>query len=325
MFACLFFLLSFFQPIYAQTPEYSDLDEIFYHINQQDIQELKRLSSKRLEMLRNRQEALKQEREGTLRVAILGNSALKYTKEGFNDELLQLMFDNIVEADVHAVFFIGPFVAPGISLDTFQKLTKQYLGDIPLYLTPDSQEIIEKFKLPVSESFQRGYTILLKNTFFAVFSNGDGEEPEQLIEWLDSHLQRHIGNYRFVLGNPAAFSTHATEGSYEGMDRWPYFRNQFWDLLRRGDVEAYFGSNEILYDRSYRTGVWQILTGGAGATRTYEVRDDTFYHFVLLTIPQDRSGPLVEVFDIQGRKRDGLRLNTQMPAITQFRISTSVN
>lgn len=320
----LLFIVPFLHPLYAQPPNYSDLDEIFYHIHADESEEFKKLSEKRAEMLKNREEILKKEKEGTIKIAILGNSALKYTKEGFNDELLRLLLENVALSNVQAVFFLGPLVAPGASLDPLQKLLKEYLGETPVYPTPDNEEIVRKFNLPVSETFPKGYTVLIKDAFFAIFSTDESSESK-LIDWLSPILQKHIGRNRFVLANTAAFSTLASEGIYEGMDRRPFFRDQFWNLLRKGDVDAFFGSNEILFDRSYRSGVWQFLTGGAGATRSFDIQDDTFYHFIVLTIPQDRVGPQVEVLDLQGRKRDGLLLNTHAPAITQFRISTSVN
>lgn len=321
----LLFLLSLVLPLSAQPPTSpSDIDELFYHLHQQDLQELKRLSEKRLEMLKNREAALQREKEATLKVAILGNSALKYTEEGFNAEALQLLLNEMKGEEPEAVFFMGPLVAPGANYDHFIQLIKGQLGSIPFYPTPDSKEIVDKFNLPVSAEFQKGYTVLLKNTFFALFSAEEGN-LEPLFNWLETNLQGRFGAYRFVLGSTAAFSTQATEGNFQGLDRWPLFRSQFWNLLRNADVAAYFASNEVVYDRSYRTGVWQILTGGAGATRTYNVRDDTFYHFLTLTIPQDGQGPIVEAFDIRGRKRDSWKLNATAPAISQFRISVTNN
>lgn len=330
----LFLLLTVLLPLTAVTPQHPmvplivpqdfEIDEIYYHLKQEDTEEIMRLAIQRREMLKTREEALKKQNEGILRVGILGNSALNYTKEGFNPEALRQLFEEMLAEGPEAVFFIGPFIPPGVSGEAFYDQIKKALGNIPFYPTPDSKEIVEKFKLPVSENFPQGYSVVLKNTLFALFSQAE-DSQEQFITWLQDTLQKHDGKYRFLLGPKAAYSTQATEGNFSGLDQRTQFRNQAWNLLRKDNVLAYFASNEILYDRSYRAGVWQFLTGGAGATRTYAVKDDTFYHFILLTIPQDGNSPLVEMFDIRGRKRDSLLLNPQAPAISQFRISVTKN
>jgi|GEM_PF-4727071 len=303
---------------------YRDLEEIFYHLQQQDLQELKSLSTIRKEMLEKREAALKAQKEGILRVAIFGNSALDYTKNGFNEVALQLLFDELKIKEPQAIFFIGPLIESNFPLEPFYNKLKQLAGDIPVYPTPDSPEIVEKYNLPVSKEFPKGYTVFLKNTLFALFSKPN-EDEEGFLKWIETTLQEHPGSYRFMLGPTAAFSTLATEGYYAGLDRWMLFRNKFWNLLRSGNVLAYFAGNEVLYDRSYRSGLWQILTGGGGATRSYNEKDDTFYHFVLLTVPIDGKGPSLEVYDIRGRRRDHLHLSFKAPAISQFRISISNN
>lgn len=88
-------------------------------------------------------------------------------------------------------------------------------------------------------------------------------------------------------------------------------------------VVAYFCSHEHLYDRSFRDGVWQIISGGAGGPLNKKDILKAFYHFILLTIPSELGKfPVVQVIDIQGVVRDEFSLSPipEQP-IFQMRIS----
>ena len=88
-------------------------------------------------------------------------------------------------------------------------------------------------------------------------------------------------------------------------------------------IAAYFSSNEILYDRSFRYGVWQLISGGAGTTHDIKgEEDETFYHYLLLSIPQGTTGdPTVKVFDPDGKNKDEFILTGKPGALFDFRIS----
>jgi hypothetical protein len=178
------------------------------------------------------------------------------------------------------------------------------------------------------------YTFAVGKALFLLFSIAefdaiqkqtvDGEFTSEVLRWIDLTLQRERKNYSyiFVVGNQPAFSTRAVVDEPVGLDRNPYSRDRFWDILMKHGVTAYFCSLEHLYDRTNRFGIWQIISGGGGSPFYKREFDKAFYHYLLLTIPEaEGSFPKVQVFDIQGNVIDTFELNPNPFPIYQLRIS----
>lgn len=128
--------------------------------------------------------------------------------------------------------------------------------------------------------------------------------------------------FLFVLGSSPAFSTTANFGQYQGLDRYPGRRGDFWEILKENGVIAYFAGQEHLFDRTHRQGIWQVISGGAGAPLGLKSLELTFHHFLLLKIPKStKFAPLIEVIDIEGRIRDRFWLIPSESPLYQLRIS----
>lgn len=226
-------------------------------------------------------------------------------------------------------------------LKRFAAFVKARLGNIPLYPVvgeteaagPDSLQIFkEQFPVPNStiiDSSQLVYNVSIGNADFIVLSFAAFDSKtntllqqrmtNSMLKWVDDTLTARASHqtYLFAVGNEPAFSPEALFNSYAGDDRAG--RMRFWHLLMRHGVLAYFCSNQPIFDRTYRYGVWQILSGGGGAERDIEHDDTrTFYHYLLLTIPE-QGAPLLQVFDQRGRKRDELLISKRLPAVMHFR------
>ena len=229
----------------------------------------------------------------------------------------------------------------------FSSLVKEELGTTPFYplpgeheaFGPTSLEIFSKeFNITpalVSESASFAYTVAIDNAFFTLFGTDNYDNTtnqpllnqfnEKLLPWLNTTLNEASKkyNYSFVLGNDPAFSTESVFGYPQGIDQNLKSARQFWKALKNDHVTAYFSSSEILYDRSFQRGVWQIISGGAGATAPQVTANNkTFYHYLLLYIPQGSVGrAYVEVYDVYGTLRDRFTLTQQAPIIHALRIS----
>jgi len=175
------------------------------------------------------------------------------------------------------------------------------------------------------------YTVSIGRAFFVVLSAfepflKDKSSSELLkkniLMWMDEQLKTAgQSRYLFVVGHEPAFSTTETFGKFRGLDKDPHFRDAFWNILVKNHVLAYFCSHENLYDRSYRNGVWQFISGGAGAPFRLQEFDRAFYHFLLLTVPGDKNKkPEVNVVDSQGILRDTIKL-TESFELYQKRIA----
>lgn len=264
-----------------------------------------------------------------------------------NDAIVQIapqinIFGNVVEND-RGVYNSKTFKA---QLDFFSKILDRHLGkDIPFYplmgedeaIGSDSLKIFtEHFKIKDAEIVnedQLAYGVAVKNAYFALIStdyfDSKGKISQEhiltdaMLDWLQKKLQglSSDSHFRFVLGSEPAFSTTAPFGIFGGFDKDEKKRDLFWRTLQKNNVLAYFADNEVLYDRSFRSGVWQIISGGGGASREFIAEDETFYHYLLLTIPEDKAlNPILEVYDIKGDKQDELTLSTRPGAIFDYRI-----
>lgn len=138
------------------------------------------------------------------------------------------------------------------------------------------------------------YYFIYKNTLFiGIDTNrwyyGDVENPSddrtdwryiKHLDWLEKVLKegkdkkaKHI----FVFGHEPAFPTggHLRDslpnlGNFKGSYEWHLQqRDLFWELLSKYKVDAYICGHEHSYSRQKISGVYQIISGGAGAHLYY--------------------------------------------------------
>jgi hypothetical protein len=179
------------------------------------------------------------------------------------------------------------------------------------------------------------YSVGIANAFFIIFSTTrynpvDGgviqhDLNPDLLEWIEGTLKdnRQKYDYFFAVSYEPAFSTTSVEGLYQGLDVYQSSRDKLWSILVENGVSAYFSTSEHLYDRTNRTGIWQIISGGAGSSLHKREFDRAFYHFLLLSIPHKKGMlPRVQVYDSQGSLNDAFDLVPRQYPLYQLRIST---
>ena len=232
-----------------------------------------------------------------------------------------------------------------LQLQAFSDLIKEKIqGEIPIYPIAGSHEVISKDSeelfhqhfglkneapsridvLAYGVSMGDAYFLLLPTSVYDPRENKTIEHSfsSQYLDWIDDTLKEASKKhqYLFVIGNKPAFSTTATYGYYRGLEKVASRRDRFWNVLKRNKVLAYISGYESLYDRSKRQGVWQVITGGAGAPFSELFQGDTFNHFLLLTIP-DSGDPKIRVIDIDGNTQDEFILESRPSPLYQLRIS----
>lgn len=294
-------------------------------------------------------------------VGILGDSISDdHETNPINEDALAALFGILRSYQPDAVFFTGNLI--GISktarhpmqifvkqLERFVALEKNELGfNIPFYPVMGNQDAsIERSaqlfrvnfnlnSIPGIEPNQLVYTVAIGDAFFAVIATDyydpiSGKKIEHqitpaVLTWLDRELKAQSAYYRylFVMGHEPAFSTTGVEGKYIGLDFDQEKRDDFWKILKSNNVLAYFCSHEHLYDRSFRDGVWQIISGGGGASLNKKGIVKAFYHALLLHVPTELGQlPEIKVIDIKGNVRDQFTLtpDTDHHPIYQMRIS----
>jgi hypothetical protein len=323
------------------------------------------------------------------KVAILGDSAVAFSEEGFDSDVLSDLLELIKTSQPQAVFFAGNLVysliptddekAPGSksvveiptkktvfgrqrlqeegvfdpqafksTLESFSAIVKQSLGpNIAFYPIMGLQEAVgadaaEIFKnqfgltnATIFESGQLAYTVPIGNALFIAISTDYFDKKTQqpteytispeVFTWLEQTLASEHEKYPFIfiIGSDPAFSTSAVFNVFQGLDQSKPARDRLWDLLQKYQVRAYISAGEVLYDRTYRRGIWHIISGGAGTPRDYfNYQDDTFFHYLLLNISNSPvQDPHLEVMDIYGIVRDEVQLSKSSPLLFDFRIT----
>ncbi|HEX2787410.1 MAG TPA: metallophosphoesterase [Ignavibacteria bacterium] len=206
-------------------------------------------------------------------------------------------------------------------ITTFIEIKNEHLGtEIPFYPMIGNHEAIgtvsvslfkEYFNIPQApgvDSMHLVYNIGIENANFVIMATDYyNRKIEALVEhnlnggqidWLKNELQttKDKYNYFFVMGHEPAYSLSALSGGKaKGLDKFPKERNIFWDILKSNGVNAYVCAHEHTFDAAVQNGLWQIITGGAGAP----LQPGGFYHFIILKIPQFPDGVLsIDVIDI---------------------------
>lgn len=294
----------------------------------------------------------------SITVALIGDGRISGDEEGINQEVLAKLFRRIKEDRPDAVFFTGNLIT-GLEQSTkeeslkkfadnlrvFSQLVKTYLGDnIPVYPVMGNHTFVNSQAVKIFrehfgientaplEDYQLGYTVELGNAQFIVLATGIYERKYSsyrhywkampLLDWVEKELKSRSDaiRYRFVISHEPAFSSTSTAGVYTGIDKDPQKRNEFWNILKHNDALAYISSHEVLYDRSNRGGVWQVITGGVGEESGNG--SSSFHHYVLLKIPKDRKkNPQIRAIDLQGKDWDEFDLVPTDRPVRQLRIS----
>ena len=132
--------------------------------------------------------------------------------------------------------------------------------------------------------------------------NPEGRIMDKQMEWIEEDLRsarkRDIKNI-FVFGHHPIFPIskrpeYISENLRKDMMER---RKRLWDLFRRYKVKACFFGHEHNYSRTFINGIWQIITGGAGAPlkngprKDLKWRPEVFkkvYHYCIVTVKGDK-------------------------------------
>jgi hypothetical protein len=204
------------------------------------------------------------------------------------------------------------------------------MGDREAAVEGASKSFREVFHLTKSVEFDDvafAYSVSIGDAFFALIPTDNFNPKHELektfssamLEWLQQVLKEaaETHKYLFVVGHEPAFPTKAVLflSSVEHLQQ----RDAFWKILVDNHVLAYFCSHELLFDRSNRHGVWQIISGGAGAPLD-SPKGETFFHILILIVPEDqKTPPSIQLLNEKGEVNDEFELSKQ--TLFQQRIS----
>lgn len=270
------------------------------------------------------------------RFGILGESQGNVT-------VLRQLLEVLQQQEVRAVFFAGNLIAESTNqatldpnLQAVSQLYQTIFKDAPFYPILGDEEMrvegsvnafVKHFHLEDAASSGNDllYTVSAGQAFFAIVATDRGTDEafnRPTLVWLRHVLEqgRKSHRYLFVIGHEPAYPSTATFAALNMPSR-----NAFWKILVDNHVLAYFSSKEHLFDRSNRSGVWQIISGGAGASLSSGSVIQPFHHCLVLTIPGEIEGekavPIVRVLDGAGQEINVFELSSENQPVYQMRIS----
>lgn len=297
-----------------------------------------------------------------LKVAIFGTGKKNGQPENYDQESLAKVLRRIKDENPDVVIFTGNLIQ-GLeqntsteslrnfehNLKTFSKLVKNYLGEkIPLFPVMGNHTLVnsqavaifrDHFKIEDTaplEDYQLAYSKVVNNVKFSILATGDFERKFRgyryftrsmpIFDWLEKDVRTGANeiDFHFVIGHMPAFSSETTAGLFTGNEKVTEKNDQFWNILKRNKVLGYFCSHELIYDRSNRNGVWQLISGGVGDPRKFTDEEHMFQHFVLLLIPRNRGeNPIAKAIDINGKEWDQFKLMPIDRPVHHLRISNN--
>lgn len=295
-----------------------------------------------------------------IKVAFLGTGKISREPELYDPDLLALLLTRIKEQQPDLVFFTGHLIqgfeestspeslkAFASSLEEFSRIVNTRLGkEIPLFPILGNHQFVnseavriftDHFRIPNAaplESYQLAYTISKGNAQFTVLATGSYERKFRgygyyarsmpILDWIEKNLRTGAGEYdfRFVIAHEPVFSLEKTLGLFKPGQTDAPSQEKLWKLFEDHDVTGYFCSHELVYDRSNRNGVWQIVSGGLGDPKRIKQEGEMFPHFVLLYVPKSKKeSPRLNVIDIRGKVWDDFSLTPTDKPVHHLRIS----
>ncbi len=151
--------------------------------------------------------------------------------------------------------------------------------------SPASFEVYQKKigKTYFSKDIGNAHLVLL-NSWLPGEENRIGDEQ---MKWLEQDLQKaKDSKFRFVFTHSPAYPFGPHKGN--SLDKYPLQRDRFVALLQKYNVDVLFCGHEHLYNDRMIGSVRQIITGGAGSDLYGKRRDGAFYHYIRLTLTENK-------------------------------------
>jgi hypothetical protein len=150
-----------------------------------------------------------------------------------------------------------------------------------------------------------------------------GGEGRVETEWLEQTLSDHSdARYKLVFGHHPVHPVNGFSGEYQREIASQNGRD-FWRVLVRQGVLAYFCSHILAFDVQVHDGVLQVLTAGAGTA--YRMPEG-IEHLHCVQAAIDSQGLRYQVLDTSGQLRESLSWPLSLPSSASWKqMTTEVN
>jgi acid phosphatase type 7 len=215
---------------------------------------------------------------------------------------------SILKTEPTAVFHTGDLVNDGSSSAdwaTFNSIASELIESTPFYPALGNHDLppqlfFDNFDLPNNE---RWYSVDVDGLHFVVLdSNFDITPGSEQYDWLEADLKEASNGFVAVVFHQPLMST-GRHGSDVGLS------DILTPLFREYDVELVINGHDHDYERSFKDGIYYVVTGGGGAplydqasASPYSQVFDSAYHFCTLSVADGKV--TVEAFDLDRHRID---------------------
>jgi hypothetical protein len=192
---------------------------------------------------------------------------------------------------------------------TFFEISKPI--DVPFFPVVGNHEVStpklgeklyrKQFSLPGGKTY---YAFRVGGVLFVVLNSEEerGRIIGEQLSWLENILSSSKETFKFVFLHRPLFLPIDSLKRGGAMDRYPVERDTLHRLFLKTNVKAVFEADDHRYDRMEKDHVLYIITGGGGAPLASLKERGGFFHYVLISVRNDRTEG--EVVDLEGRIQD---------------------
>lgn len=254
------------------------------------------------------------------RFAVMGDS--RGDSDGINVNMLRNFLGQARSEKADFIIFAGDLITGSkhkkvhkARLAKWKGIAEEY--GMPVYIAVGNHEIESEtsedvlrmiFEMPAEgppglEGL--AYSFDYQNAHFVILDTSPYDNFHRLgssqLEWLKGDMDKNNKGIIFVFGHEPAypFLAHVRDS----LDKFPQERDELWNIFKEHRVSVYFCSHEHLYNRSLHDGVYQVITGGAGARLHAKEGKGGFYHFLIIDV-KDNGSCEISVKDSDGKIRD---------------------
>jgi predicted phosphodiesterase len=159
----------------------------------------------------------------------------------------------------------------------------------------------EQFHLPEEKTY---YAFRAGGILFVVLDSeeGRGKIINEQLAWLEGMLSSSEERFKSVFIHRPLFLPSDSLKRGRVMDRYPLERDNLHRLFLKTGVKVVFEGDDHRYYRMEKDGILYLITGGGGAPLSSFKKRGGFFHYVWVSVHQERIKG--EVVDLEGQVRD---------------------
>jgi len=176
------------------------------------------------------------------------------------------------------------------------------VGNHEVFANGRGEELFrEQFHLPGEKTY---YAFRVGGILFVILDSeiGGGRIIDEQLSWLEDILSSSRERSKLIFIHRPLFLPIDSLKKGRAMDRYPVERDALHRLFLKTKVKGVFEGDDHRYDRMEKDHVLYLITGGGGAPLTSFRERGGFFHYVWISVQQERIEG--EVVDLEGQIRD---------------------